>query len=89
VKGSSFFLITWSIKHWSLQVTYSRKTIEQPSDRLILEQAYAREIYRSWQSNYDSKFVLARLEQVEKIYGKGAQNRVRRYMQQMVKGELE
>lgn len=70
-------------------MTYSRRTIENPSDRLILEQAEAREIFRSWQTNKDRDFVRSRLERAEKIYGKGSQERIRTYMVRMREGLLE
>ena len=70
-------------------MTYSRKTIEHPGDRIQLEQAEAREIYRTWQANKDVDFVRARLERVVRIYGKGSEKRVRRYMHMMLAESLE
>lgn len=70
-------------------MTYSRRTIENPSDRLILEQAEAREIFQTWQTNKDRDFVRSRLERAERIYGKGSQERIRTYMVRMREGLLE
>jgi hypothetical protein len=70
-------------------VTYSRKTIENPSDRVILEQAEARELYRTWETNKDRDFVRGRLERAERIYGSGARDRIRTYMAQIKNGTLE
>ena len=70
-------------------MAYSRKVISNESDRVILEKAEAREIYRTWQSNRDNDFVRARLERCEKVYGSGARDRVRFYMRQMKEGQIE
>ena len=69
-------------------MTYSRKTIENPSDRVILEQAEARELYRTWETNKDRDFVRGRLERAERIYGSGARDRIRTYMAQIKNGTL-
>ena len=69
-------------------MTYSRKTIENPSDRVILEQAEARELYRSWETNKDKDFVRGRLERAERIYGIGARDRIREYMNRIKDGTL-
>jgi hypothetical protein len=69
-------------------VTWSRRNIESPSDRVILEQAEARELYRTWETNKDRDFVRGRLERAERIYGVGARDRIRTYMAQMKEGKL-
>jgi hypothetical protein len=69
-------------------VTYSRKTIENPSDRVILEQAEARELFRNWEASQNSDLIRARLERSERIYGSGARDRIRSYMAQMREGTL-
>lgn len=69
-------------------MTYSRKTIENPNDRLTLEQAEAREIYRTWETNNNRDFVRARLERAERIYGKGSRDRIRDYMNNIKDGLL-
>jgi hypothetical protein len=70
-------------------VTYSRRNVESPSDRVILEQAEARELYRAWESTKNSNLIRARLERAERIYGSGARDRIRSYMAQMREGTLE
>ncbi len=70
-------------------MTYSRKTIENPSDRVILEQAEARELYRNWETSKNRDLIRARLERAERIYGSGARDRIRAYMAQIKEGTLE
>ena len=70
-------------------MAYSRKNISNESDRVVLEKAEAREIFRTWQTNRDNDFVRARLERCERIYGTGARDRVRNYMSLMKNGTIE
>ena len=70
-------------------MVYSRKNISNAGDRVVLEQAEAREIFRTWQSLKDNDFVRARLERCERIYGTGARDRVRTYMSRMKEGQIE
>jgi hypothetical protein len=70
-------------------MAYSRKTISNEGDRVRLEQAEAREIFRSWQTTKNNDFVRARLERCERIYGSGARDRVRTYLTRMKEGNLE
>jgi len=70
-------------------MAYSRKNVSNESDRVVLEKAEAREIYRTWQTNRDNDFVRARLERCEKVYGSGARDRVRTYMSRMKEGQIE
>jgi hypothetical protein len=69
-------------------VTWSRRNIESPSDRVILEQSEARELYRSWESSKNSDLIRARLERAERIYGVGARDRIREYMNRIKDGTL-
>jgi hypothetical protein len=69
-------------------VTWSRRNTENPSDRVILEQAEARELYRNWEWGKNRDLIRARLERAERIYGTGARDRIRFYMQQMREGQL-
>jgi hypothetical protein len=69
-------------------VTWSRRNIQGPSDRVILEQAEARELYRNWETNKDRDFVRGRLERAERIYGTGARDRIREYMNRIKDGTL-
>ena len=70
-------------------MTYSRRNIQSPSDRVILEQAEARELYRNWETSKNRDLIRARLERAERIYGSGARDRIRAYMAQMREGILE
>jgi hypothetical protein len=70
-------------------VIWSRRNIQGPSDRVILEQAEARELYRTWETNKDKDFVRGRLERAERIYGIGARDRIREYMNRIKDGTLE
>jgi hypothetical protein len=70
-------------------MAYSRKVISNVGDRVVLEKAEAREMFRTWQTNQDNDFVRARLERCERIYGTGARDRIRFYMRQMKEGQIE
>lgn len=70
-------------------MTFSRRNIQGPSDRVILEQAEARELYRNWEWGKNRDLIRARLERAERIYGSGARDRIRTYMAQMREGKLE
>ena len=69
-------------------MTWSRKNIESPSDRVILEQAEARELYRNWEWSKNRDLIRARLERAERVYGVGARDRIREYMNRMRDGTL-
>jgi hypothetical protein len=66
-----------------------RKKQSNQGDRVQIEQGEAREIFRSWQTTKDNKFVVGMLERAEKMYGMGAKERIRSYLTQMKNGELE
>ena len=70
-------------------MTFSRRNLESPNDRVILEQSEARELYRSWTASKNADLVRARLERAERIYGRGARDRIREYMNRMKDGQLE
>ena len=69
-------------------MTFSRRNIQGASDRVILEQAEARELYRNWEWGKNRDLIRARLERAERIYGSGARDRIRNYMAQMREGNL-
>ena len=69
-------------------MVYSRKNISNAGDRVILEQAEARELYRNWEWGKNRDLIRARLERAERIYGTGARDRIRAFMQQMQNGTL-
>ena len=71
-----------------IPMVYSRKNISNESDRVILEQAEARELYRNWETSKNRDLIRARLERAERIYGTGARDRIRAFMQQMQNGTL-
>lgn len=70
-------------------MTWSRRNIQGPSDRVILEQAEARELFQNWNTSKNPDLIRARLERAERIYGSGARDRIRAYMAQMREGTLE
>ena len=70
-------------------MAYSRKNISNESDRVILEQAEARELYRNWEWGKNRDLIRARLERAERIYGTGARDRIREYMNKIKDGTLE
>ena len=70
-------------------MTWSRRNVENQSDRVTLEQAEARELYRTWETNNDRDFVRGRLERAERIYGSGARDRIRTYMNMIKEGTFE
>jgi hypothetical protein len=70
-------------------MAYSRKTISNEGDRVQLEQAEARELYRTWEANKQRVLTQVRMEWIEKRYGIGAVGRIRGYMDKMRNGELE
>ena len=70
-------------------MTYSRRNVESPSDRVILEQAEARELFHNWEQTKNRDLIRARLERAERIYGTGARDRIRAFMAQMREGTLE
>ncbi len=67
---------------------WSRRNKENPGDRVTLEQAEARELYRTWETNKDRDFVRGRLERAERIYGIGARDRIREFMNRIKDGTL-
>ena len=69
-------------------MTWSRRNTENPSDRVILEQAEARELYRNWEGSKNRDLIRARLERAERIYGTGARDRIREYMNKIKDGTL-
>ena len=69
-------------------MTWSRRNIQGESDRVILEQAEARELYRNWESSKNRDLIRARLERAERIYGTGARDRIREYMNRIKDGTL-
>ena len=69
-------------------MTFSRRTIENQGDRKIIEQSEARELYRNWEWSKNRDLIRARLERAERIYGTGARDRIREYMNRIREGTL-
>lgn len=61
---------------------------KQTGDRQMIEMGEARVIFRSWETTQDLEFVRGMLERSEKMYGIGAKERIRSYMNQMKAGTL-
>ena len=70
-------------------MAYSRKTISNEGDRVRLEQAEARDLYRTFESTKQRVLTQVRMEWIEKTYGIGAVARIRGYMDKIKNGELE
>jgi hypothetical protein len=70
-------------------MAYSRKNISNAGDRVIIEQSEARELYRNWEWGKNRDLIRARLERAERIYGTGARDRIREYMNRIKDGTLE
>jgi hypothetical protein len=66
-----------------------QKKHSNTSERDFIERGEAREIFRSWQTTGDNRFVVDRLARTEKIFGVGAKERIRSYLTQMKEGVLE
>jgi endonuclease I len=69
-------------------MAHSRKSIENPSDRVQLEQALAREMFATFSFTGKKVMTADRMEWIEKRYGRGAVDRVIFYMKQMKEGTL-
>jgi hypothetical protein len=67
-------------------VTWNKRSTV--GDRVILEQAEARELYRNWEWSKNRELIRARLDRAEKIYGAGARDRIREYMNRIKDGTL-
>ena len=70
-------------------MSYSRKVVSNAGDRVQLEVALARELYRTWETTKTRIFTKERIELIERRYSKGSVERVRNYMNMIKNGELE
>ena len=70
-------------------MSYSRKVVSNAGDRVQLEIALARELYRTWESTKTRIFTKERIELIERRYSKGSVERVKEYMNRIKNGELE
>ena len=69
-------------------MAYSRRSIENPSDRRQLEEGEARVLYATWLATGKKVLTVERLERIEKVYGRGSVERIRHYMMMMKNGEI-
>lgn len=69
-------------------MAYSRKAIENPSDRRRLEEGEARVLFATWQATGKKVLTAERLEFIEKRYGRGSVERIRQMMIEMKEGTL-
>jgi len=63
--------------------------VSNAGDRVQLEKALARELYRTWETTKTRIFTKERIELIERRYSKGSVERVRNYMNMIKNGELE
>jgi hypothetical protein len=70
-------------------MSYSRKVVSNAGDRVQLEIALARELYRTWETTKTRIFTKERIELIERRYSAGSVERVRDYMNMIKNGELE
>ena len=70
-------------------MSYSRKVVSNAGDRVQLEIALARELFRTWETTKTRIFTKERIELIERRYSKGSVDRVRNYMSMIKNGELE
>jgi hypothetical protein len=57
-------------------------------DRVKLEQAEARALFTTWKHTGKKVLTAERMSWIEKMYGLGAVNRIRNYMDQMNRDQL-
>lgn len=58
------------------------------TDREILEQGQARELYRTWETTKQKVLTTTRVNWLVKIYGKDGVERITGFMKQMNQGNL-
>lgn len=56
-------------------------------ERPILERAQARELLTTWELTKDKELVDRHLARMDKLYGKGAEQRIRQHMRDIAKHE--
>jgi hypothetical protein len=67
-------------------VRYPRKTGPLP-ERPVLERGAARELLTTWELLQDKALVDRHLAKMDKLYGEGAEQRIRAYMRQIRRDE--
>jgi hypothetical protein len=58
------------------------------TDRQLLEQGQARELFRTWESTKEKVLTPVRLKYLKKLYGSDGVERIIGYMQRMKSGDL-
>lgn len=56
-------------------------------ERAVLERAVARELLTTWEITKDKVLVDRHLAAVDKVYGKGAEQRIRQHMREVARDE--
>lgn len=56
-------------------------------DRRVLERGAARELLTTWELTKNKELVDKHLARMDKVYGKGAEERVRHYMRDIARNE--
>lgn len=69
-------------------MSYSRKTIENPGDRYMIELGEARVLYCTYVMTKQRVLTKDRMEYLEKRFGTGSVARIREYMAKLQSGEL-
>jgi hypothetical protein len=70
-------------------VAYSRRNVENESDRYMIELGEARVLLCTYQVTKQKVLTKERMEWLEKRYGSGSVARIRSYMVKLQNGELE
>ncbi len=56
-------------------------------DRRVLEMAAARELLFTWEANQNKEAIDKMLAKMDKVYGQGAEERIRQYMREIRRNE--
>lgn len=56
-------------------------------DRWVMERAAARELLFTWEANQDKAAIDKMLARMDKVYGEGAEQRIRQYMREIRRDE--
>jgi hypothetical protein len=56
-------------------------------ERRVLEMAAARELLTTWEANQDKEAIDKMLARMDKVYGQGAEERIRQYMREIRRNE--
>jgi hypothetical protein len=68
------------------KVWYPKHTGPLP-DRWVMERGAARELLTTWELTQDKQLVDKHLARMDKLYGKGAEERIRAYMREIRRNE--